>query len=134
MPKTCKICNATCRGKHSLCRAHYTERAKDYPRKWTDAQRQEHSRIAAAIRRGKREPIKPDTTRYRSSGGVRLHRIEAARVLGRPLKTTEHVHHINGDPLDNRHCNLIICTNSYHRTIHNKAAKAYGRLIMEGKQ
>jgi hypothetical protein len=41
-------------------------------------------------------------------GCVLQHRLNAAISIGRPLKTTETVHHINGNPKDNRPENLQI--------------------------
>lgn len=55
--------------------------------------------------------------------GVHVHKAEA--VLGRKLKANEVVHHINGDTLDNRNCNLLICTKSYHNRLHNEMSRQY---------
>ena len=46
------------------------------------------------------------------------HVLIAENVLGRPLRRDECVHHINGDKLDNRNCNLLICSRSYHTWLH----------------
>ncbi|MGF7431066.1 HNH endonuclease signature motif containing protein [Thermoanaerobacterium thermosaccharolyticum] len=50
---------------------------------------------------------------------VPIHRLVASTVIGRPLKPTEIVHHIDGNKLNNQPQNLLIVTRSQHRTIHN---------------
>ena len=47
------------------------------------------------------------------------HRVIIEQSLGRILRRDEFVHHRNGNPSDNRLCNLEIMTPTQHRNLHN---------------
>lgn len=51
---------------------------------------------------------------------VRAHRWIMEQHLGRKLLPTEHVHHINGNPLDNRIENLAVMEPKAHMQLHKQ--------------
>ena len=54
---------------------------------------------------------------------IEEHRLIAETILLRPLRPEEVVHHINGNSLDNRRNNLLICSRSYHSWLHCRLRK-----------
>lgn len=60
-------------------------------------------------------------------GGKRIpeHRHKIQTKIGRKLKKYEYVHHIDGNPANNKLINLLIVSPKEHRAIHNKDNKYY---------
>lgn len=54
------------------------------------------------------------------NGYIKRANLIAEKALGRYLKNKEMVHHNNRKRDDDRNCNLLICTRSYHSWLHNK--------------
>jgi len=49
------------------------------------------------------------------------HILIAERILGKTLPRAAIVHHVNGNPRDNRNCNLVICEDQkYHMLLHKR--------------
>lgn len=68
------------------------------------------------------------------NGYIYLHRLVMENKLGRYLCTAEIVHHKNGDPLDNRLCNLTLMTNQIHSHQHTvERHKQQGTLLHRQK-
>lgn len=67
----------------------------------------------------------PGHPRAHNGRYVYEHILIVEHALGRPLPKSEIVHHINGDPSDNRNCNLLVCTKSYHFWLTLRMARLY---------
>jgi hypothetical protein len=59
------------------------------------------------------------STIYKFIGkNIRLHRAIAEERIGRQLYKNEHIHHLDGDTLNNSLTNLVIVSNSDHARLH----------------
>lgn len=56
----------------------------------------------------------------RNKKNIKEHRLVVEKFINRPLKRIEHVHHINGDKLDNRIENLEIIESGAHISLHHR--------------
>lgn len=77
----------------------------------------------------------PEHPNAKPNGFVYEHRLIMEKALGRLLSSSEHVHHINGNPADNRVGNLEVKTNRQHLKDHaatlsaNEIAKRTERIL-----
>ena len=55
---------------------------------------------------------------YEKIHGRHTHRIVAEKMIGRPLRTGEIVHHIDGNKRNNEPSNLMVMTQSEHCRLH----------------
>ena len=67
----------------------------------------------------------PNHPRTGNSGSIPQHVLIAEKVLGRYFKPGECVHHINGNRADNRNCNLLICSRSFHMWLEGRMGQLY---------
>jgi len=65
----------------------------------------------------------PQHPNANSQGYILEHRLVMSRILGRPLKRSDVVHHISGDKTDNRAKNLALMTTKSHLRWHSQLGR-----------
>lgn len=67
------------------------------------------------------EVFSPNHPYRNKKGYVAKHRLIVEKIIGRFLKPTEVVHHVNENTFDNWPCNLVACENNgYHTLLHQR--------------
>ena len=115
-------------------------RAKGETRKLEQGQKHACSpecsaRIGAAKQKEKHIPrLARHKSGYLYLGKERVHRVEAAKKVGRNLAPGEIVHHIDGDKGNNQHNNLYVCKSiKEHNRIHGQLEGLAMLLVQQGK-
>lgn len=97
-----------------------------------EANHRKFNSIEEAIRLAKRYKDKNGYVYISCSGKhYLLHRVLMEQKIGRKLLKTEHVHHLNGNPSDNRLENLEIISNKNHPSEASKKIKILQARIRE---
>ncbi|NRG43322.1 HNH endonuclease [Bacillus sp. CRN 9] len=121
-------CSKQCRSKH-LSKKHNPEGYRKHPHLSELNKKVNPERMTMSIRLKIRESRlnKGTGASYEKTFGQHTHRWVAELMLGRKLKPTEVVHHIDGDKRNNKPSNLMVFpSQSEHLNWHKKHDNRYG--------
>ena len=87
-------------------------------------------------KRGYKMVLKSDNgikRKTNATGGhyIPEHKVIAGQALGRDLNSSELVHHIDLDKLNNNNDNLLICNAPYHKWLHNRMGERYAEIYLQ---
>lgn len=73
------------------------------------------------------------TTRIADGSTVAIHKLVAEQIVGRRLFADEHVHHIDGNGLNNEPSNLVVLTRKEHRHAHHSLQRCVATFLDSGE-
>lgn len=133
---TIRFCSKACEsearktGKNILCpvcgKEFYSTRQKFCSQKCAMEYAKRHNSHHAYLENGYLVEYKPG---YNKRGNAKQHRLVAEKMIGRPLRNNEVVHHINGIKTDNRPENLLVMTRGEHSAYHRKKEIEEGKIL-----
>ena len=111
----CELC-----GKDFITNSAYVKRRPNHKRFCSVDCSVEYKRRGFGVRTGKVGADGYEAMTDNNGNQVRVHRYLMEQSIGRKLRADQHVHHINGNKLDNRLSNLEVLDSGKHTQIHAK--------------